>query len=283
MIKKKKTIILLVIAAAILLPLLIWTVWSNTALVLTEYTVQSPELPSAFDGFRIAHISDLHNAEMGSGNGKLLAMLRSAQPDIIAITGDLIDSRRTDVSVALEFAEAAMNIAPCYYVTGNHESRVEEYAQLKAGLLALGVVVLENDSVTLERDRQTVTLLGVTDPEFEADYWLVFPEEVMDKYLAALPQTEGFHLLLSHRPEYMNMYAQCGFNLVLSGHAHGGQFRLPIIGGLYAPGQGLFPEYDAGLFSVEGTQMIVSRGIGNSAFPLRFNNRPEVVLITLTE
>ena len=283
MIKKKKTIILLVIAAAILLPLLIWTVWSNTALVLTEYTVQSPELPSAFDGFRIAHISDLHNAEMGSGNGKLLAMLRSAQPDIIAITGDLIDSRRTDVSVALEFAEAAMNIAPCYYVTGNHESRVEEYAQLKAGLLALGVVVLENDSVTLERDRQTVTLLGVTDPEFEADYWLVFPEEVMDKYLAALPQTEGFRLLLSHRPEYMNMYAQCGFNLVLSGHAHGGQFRLPIIGGLYAPGQGLFPEYDEGLFSVEGTQMIVSRGIGNSAFPLRFNNRPEVVLITLTE
>lgn len=283
MIKKKKNIIRLVIAAAILLLLLIWTVWSNTALVLTEYTVQSPELPSAFDGFRIAHISDLHNGEMGSSNGKLLAMLRSAQPDIIAITGDLIDSRRTDVSLALEFAEAAMNIAPCYYVTGNHESRVEEYAQLKAGLLALGVVVLENDSVTLERDRQTVTLLGVTDPEFEADYWLVFPEEVMDKYLAALPQTEGFRLLLSHRPEYMNMYAQHNMDLVLSGHAHGGQFRLPIIGGLYAPGQGLFPEYDAGLFSVEGTQMIVSRGIGNSAFPLRFNNRPEVVLITLTE
>lgn len=283
MIKKKKNIIRLVIAAAILLPLLIWTVWSNKALVLTEYTVQSPELPSAFDGFRIAHISDLHNGEMGSGNGKLLAMLRSAQPDIIAITGDLIDSRRTDVSIALEFAEAAMNIAPCYYVTGNHESRVEEYAQLKAGLLALGVVVLENDSVTLERDRQTVTLLGVTDPEFEADYWLVFPEEVMDKYLAALPQTQGFRLLLSHRPEYMNMYAQHNMDLVLCGHAHGGQFRLPIIGGLYAPGQGFFPEYDAGLFSVEGTQMIVSRGIGNSAFPLRFNNRPEVVLITLTE
>jgi predicted MPP superfamily phosphohydrolase len=210
-------------------------------------------------------------------------MLRAAQPDIIAITGDLIDSRHTDVALALDFAAEAVKIAPCYYVTGNHESRLEEeYAQLKAGLLAVGVVVLENDSVTLERDGETIRLLGVQDPAFEADYWTLFPEDVMDKNLAALSQGEGFRLLLSHRPEYMDMYARYSIDLVLSGHAHGGQFRLPWIGGLYAPGQGLFPEYDAGMFSVEGTQMIVSRGIGNSAFPLRFNNRPEVVLITLT-
>ncbi len=283
MTKQKKTIMILLVVAAVLLPLLIWTIWSNSALVLTQYTVQSPELPTAFDGYRIAQVSDLHNSEFGENNEKLLAMLRSAQPDMIAITGDLIDSRSTDVAVALDFAENAMEIAPCYYVTGNHESRIEEaYAQLKAGLLELGVVVLENDSVTLERDRQTVTLLGVTDPEFEADYWLVFPEEVMDKYLAALPQTEGFRLLLSHRPEYMEMYAQHSFDLVLTGHAHGGQFRLPWIGGIYAPGQGLFPEYDAGLFEEGNTKMIVGRGIGNSIIPLRLGNRPEVVLITLT-
>lgn len=284
MTKKKKTILILTIAAAILLPLLIWTIWGNTALQLTEYTVQNPEVPSAFDGFRIAHISDLHNTEIGDHNEKLLAMLRCAQPDIIAITGDLVDFRRTDIAIALEFAGEAVKIAPCYYVAGNHETRVgDAYAQLKTDLLALGVVVLENERVTLERSGETISLLGIQDPEFEADHWRIFPDDVMDKNLAALSQEDGFQLLLSHRPEYMDMYVRYGIDLALCGHAHGGQFRLPFVGGLFAPGQGFFPEYDAGLFAEGDTQMIVSRGIGNSAFPLRFNNRPEVVLITLTE
>lgn len=283
MTKKKKIILLLAIAVAILLPLLIWTVWSDTALQLTEYTVQSPELPEAFDGFRIAQVSDLHNEEFGPGNEKILAMLRSVQPDIIAITGDLIDSRHTDVTVALAFVEKAVEIAPCYYVTGNHESRLDaEYAILKSGLLALGVVVLENDRVTLERDGETIRLLGVHDPSFEADYWRVFEVDVLDKNIGLLSQEPGFSVLLSHRPEFMDVYARHSIDLVLCGHAHGGQFRLPWIGGLYAPGQGIFPEYDAGLFEMENTKMLVSRGIGSSVFPLRFNNRPEVVLITLT-
>ena len=105
----------------------------------------------------------------------------------------------------------------------------------------------------------------------------------MEKNLAALSQGDGFQLLLSHRPEFMDMYVRYDIDLVLSGHAHGGQFRLPFLGGLYAPSQGFFPKYDAGLFEEENTKMIVSRGIGNSAFPLRFNNRPELVLITLTQ
>ena len=130
--KKKRTIILAI--AAVLLALVVWTVWGNTALELNTYTVGSKELPDAFDGYRIAHVSDLHNAEMGDGNEKLLAVLREADPDIIAITGDLIDSRNTNIEVALAFAEKAMKIAPCYYVTGNHEARVSECAELKAGL-----------------------------------------------------------------------------------------------------------------------------------------------------
>ena len=284
MTKKKKTIGILIIAAAVLLPLLIWTIWGNTALQLTEYTVQSRSIPASFDGFRIAHISDLHNTEMGDHNEKLLAMLRSAQPDIIAITGDIVDSRRTDLAVALEFVGGAVKIAPCYYVTGNHETGIgDAYDRLKAELSALGVVVLENHSVTLERGGETIRLLGVQDPEFEADHWKTFLDDVMDKNLAALSQEDGFQLLLSHRPEFMDMYVRYDIDLVLSGHAHGGQFRLPFLGGLYAPSQGFFPKYDAGLFEEENTKMIVSRGIGNSAFPLRFNNRPELVLITLTQ
>ena len=280
----KKIKIWLAISAAVLVALLVWGAWESTALVLTRYTVQCQELPETFDGFRIAQVSDLHNTEFGKDNEKLLAMLREAQPDIIAITGDLIDSRRTNVSIALAFAEQTMEIAPCYYVAGNHESRLqEEYALLKTGLLELGVVVLENEKVEIHRDGEDITLLGVLDPSFETDYWQFFPTDVMEKNVGALAQESGFTILLSHRPEFMDLYARHRINLVLSGHAHGGQFRLPLIGGIYAPGQGLFPQYDAGIFEESGTQMIVSRGIGNSVIPLRFNNRPEVVLITLTQ
>ena len=278
---RRKIIILLALCAAILAALLVWGAWESTALVLTRYTVQSQELPKAFDGFRIAQVSDLHNTEFGKDNEKLLAMLREAQPDIIAITGDLYDSRNTNISIALAFAEQAMEIAPCYYVTGNHENRSEEdYAQLKTGLLELGVVVLENEKVELHRDGASITICGIMDPSFEADYWRVMEEDVLNEHLPNL-QSEGFTVLLSHRPEHMELYVRYGFDLALTGHVHGGQVRLPWIGGLYGPGQGMFPKYDAGLFAEGDTQMVVSRGIGNSVIPLRFNNRPEVVLITL--
>ena len=128
---KKKTRCVL---AGIFLVLIVWTAWGNTALELNTYTISSRDLPDAFDGYRIAQISDLHNAEFGDGNQRLLDMLREAEPDMIAITGDLIDSRKTNVAIALAFAEEAVQIAPCYYVSGNHEARVSEYQDLKTGL-----------------------------------------------------------------------------------------------------------------------------------------------------
>lgn len=278
--KKKRLIITSV--ALVLLALTIWTAWGNTALELNIYTVTSHELPKAFDGYRIAHVSDLHNAEMGDGNEKLLAMLREAEPDIIAITGDLIDSRNTDIGVALAFAEEAVRIAPCYYVTGNHEARVSEYDELKAGLEAAGVVALENEQVEIELSGETITLLGVDDPSFNADYLFGDAAAVISTKLAEITtEADGFTILLSHRPELFDTYVECGMDLVLSGHAHGGQFRLPFVGGLVAPNQGFFPEYDSGLYTESNTNMIVSRGIGNSLLPFRFNNRPEVILIEL--
>ena len=275
---KKKIICVL---AGILLVLIVWTAWGNTALERNTYTISSRELPDAFDGYRIAQVSDLHNAEFGEGNERLLDMLREAEPDMIAITGDLIDSRKTNIVVALAFAKEAVKIAPCYYVSGNHEARVSEYQDLKTGLEEAGVTVLDDAQVKIEVSGESITVIGVNDPSFHADY-LTSGAEVMDRKLSELSSEDaGFTLLLSHRPELFDAYVAHDMDLVLTGHAHGGQFRLPLIGGLIAPNQGLFPKYDAGLYSDGSTNMIVSRGLGNSIIPFRFNNRPEVVLIEL--
>ena len=269
------------VLAAIFLALIVWTAWGNTALERNTYTISSRELPDAFDGYRIAQVSDLHNAEFGDGNQRLLEMLREAEPDMIALTGDLIDSRRTDIAVALAFAKEAVKIAPCCYVSGNHEARVSEYPELKTGLAAAGVTVLDDAQVKIEVSGESITVIGVNDPSFHADY-LTSGAEVMDRKLSELSSEDaGFTLLLSHRPELFDTYVAHDMDLVLTGHAHGGQFRLPLIGGLVAPNQGLFPKYDDGLYSEGHTNMIVSRGLGNSIIPVRFNNQPEVVLIEL--
>ena len=276
---KKKIICVL---AGILLVLIVWTAWGNTSLELNTYTISSRELPDAFDSYRIAQVSDLHNAKFGDGNQRLLEILREAEPDMIAITGDLIDSRKTNIAVALAFAKEAVKIASCYYVSGNHEARVSEYQDLKTGLEEAGVTVLDDAQVKIEVSGESITVIGVNDPSFHADY-LTSDAEVMDRKLSELSSEDaGFTILLSHRPELFDTYVAHDMDLVLTGHAHGGQFRLPLIGGLIAPDQGLFPKYDAGLYSEGNTNMIVSRGLGNSIIPFRFNNRPEVVLIELS-
>lgn len=279
---KLKKFIALAVAAVVLAALAVWTVWGNTALELNRITVSGERLPKGFDGFRIAHVSDVHNTEFGTENAKLLDTLREASPDIIAITGDLIDSRKTDIDIALRFVEAAAEIAPCYYVTGNHEARIPDYHKLRDGLSALGVYILEDEAAEVELNGEKITVFGVDDPSFQTDYLSDNAETVMKSKLNKISDTGNkFIVLLSHRPELFETYADSGADLVLSGHAHGGQFRLPFIGGFIAPNQGLFPEYDAGLYISKNTNMVVSRGIGNSIIPLRFNNRPEVILIEL--
>ena len=279
---KKKKFIFLAVAAAVLVALVIWIAWGNTALELNTYTISSSKLPQSFDGYRIAHVSDLHNTEMGKDNEKLLAMLRDADPDMIAITGDLIDSRNTDIEVALKFVREAVKIAPCYYVTGNHEARVNEYGELKAGMETAGVTVLEDVRTEISMEGATITLIGVNDPSYQTDYLFGDSETVLNTKLEELHTEDGeFTVLLSHRPELFDAYTDHGIDLVLSGHAHGGQFRLPFIGGVVAPNQGLFPEYDAGIYTEGNTNMLVSRGVGNSILPFRINNRPEVILIEL--
>ena len=280
--RKRRRWLLMGVFLAGLLGVIAWVAWGNTALVTTELSVKSGKLPAAFDGFRIVQVSDLHNASFGEGNAELLERMEQAQPDCIALTGDLVDSRHTDVETALSFAREAAKIAPSYYVTGNHEARLEEWEKLLTGLEEVGVTILQNESILLEREGQSIAFSGVEDPSFHDDPLLHDTEGIWERNLESLSPEEGrYTILLSHRPEYFAFYEKLGFDLVLAGHAHGGQFRLPGIGGLWAPGQGLFPEYDAGLYQQGGTAMAVSRGLGNSLFPFRVNNRPEIVAITL--
>lgn len=272
----------LLIGAALGTVLAGWLYWGNSALMTSEYQIVSSVLPAGFHGFRIAQISDLHNAEFGSGNEKLLSMLKGTKPDIIVLTGDFIDNRNLNIPVALAFAEKAAKIAPCYYVTGNHESRIGELPELLNGLTGADVTVLRNEKTILERNGDAVTLLGVDDPAFQSDYMTGDSGPVLTETLKELMADHmGYTILLSHRPEWFQLYREFGVNLVFSGHAHGGQFRLPFVGGVIAPNQWFFPKYDAGVFTEGDTSMVVSRGLGASIIPLRVNNRPELVVAEL--
>ena len=282
--RRKRRYIILLCVGVIGIILAIWTIWGNKAPMISELSISSDRLPASFSGFRIAHVSDLHNTEFGEKNAALLQMLSECQTDIIVITGDLIDAQHTDIKVAISFAQESVKIAPTYYVTGNHEASSSQYDTLKTGLKDAGVTVLEDEIVYLERNGEAIALLGLDDPNFtiKGDMFGEVPAMVGTKLKKMLEQDNGYSVLLSHRPELFETYVTCGVDLVLSGHAHGGQFRLPFVGGLVAPNQGLFPRYDAGLYTDGNTNMVVSRGLGNSIIPIRFNNRPEIVLIELT-
>ena len=240
---------------------------------LGEYGADDPsdhhfQQPDPLRLFRVPDRSDIRPAQRG-------------------ITGDLIDSRRTNrtnLEAALHFARKATQIAPVYYVTGNHEALSPQYSELKAGLEEAGVILLEDKAIQLEQVGEKITLIGLSDPSF------TIPDDRLGEVPAMIrtkldrladPEEGSYTILLSHRPELFDVYAASQIDLVFSGHAHGGQFRLPWIGGLVAPNQGLFPQYDAGLYTSGSTQMFVSRGIGNSIIPLRFNNRPEIVVAEL--
>ena len=279
--KRLKKRRLIPVLAALLVIFSLWTVWQNLNVKATYYELYFEDLPESFDGFAIAQISDLHNAVFGRENKQIIDILKEAGPDMIAITGDFVDSRRTDTAVSVALAGEMIKIAPCFYVTGNHESRIgEAYEKMEKELSDAGVNVLRCEQANIARDGESILIMGVDDPFF-FDRKREHRDSVMHSELNMLEYEEGFRILLSHRPEMFPDYAAHGIDLTLSGHAHGGQFRLPWIGGLVAPHQGLFAKYDGGVYREDNSVMVNSRGIGNSVIPVRINNQPEVVIVTL--
>ena len=258
-----------IIIALILIPFFLF---QNKHLVITNYTYESDKLGTDLDGYRIVQISDLHNATFGKNNRKLLDAIKLCSPDIIVITGDLVDSNHTDVERAVSFVEQAVTIAPVYYVTGNHEYWLTstDRQQTLQGILSAGAIDLDNLSVPITRGDSSFLLVGLDDHHLS--------DETLKRLLT---NQNELSIVLAHEPQYLQEYADAGADLVLSGHAHGGQFRLPFIGGLVAPDQGFLPKYTSGDYTIADTDMIVSKGLGNSIIPIRLFNYPEIVCVEL--
>jgi predicted MPP superfamily phosphohydrolase len=278
--KKKGRVILFIVIFVIAFSVWLW--WENTSIQTTHVNIRSEKIPTELDGFTIVQVSDLHNAEFGNQQDRLLKAVKSASPDIIAVTGDLIDSNHSDVTKAMEFINGAVKIAPVYYVTGNHEAWSDQYIELKKQMLMVGVDVLEDENIIIEYAGVTIQLLGLNDLDFITTDGTYERLAMIDTKLKnILGESNKYTILLSHRPELFDVYVENNIDLVLSGHAHGGQVRLPFFRGLVAPNQGFFPKYFEGLYDKKQTKMIVSRGLGNSIIPLRVNNRPELVIVEL--
>ena len=265
-----KKILILILIIIILIQ---FCLYQNKHLVITTYKYESEKLGADLDGYRIVQISDLHNAAFGKENKKLLETIRSCSPDIIVITGDLVDSNHTNVKRAAAFVEEAVKIAPVYYVTGNHEYWLDtsENEQMMQGILAAGAYDLDDEAVRIEKGESSFVLAGLDD------------QHLSDETLKNLfqEQKNELSIVLAHEPQYLQNYANAGADLVLTGHAHGGQIRLPFVGGIVAPDQGFLPEYTSGKYNSADTEMIVSRGLGNSIIPVRLFNYPEVVCVEL--
>ncbi|MBQ8830044.1 MAG: metallophosphoesterase [Oscillospiraceae bacterium] len=276
-----KKLIFIILAVLVVAALSVWIWHHNVTILTTHYTVSSEDLPESFDGFTIVQVSDLHNDLFGEGNCNLISAITAAAPDIIVLTGDIMDSYDTDLDIACEFIDGIIGIAPVYYITGNHEYRFPLiFEKFEAHMINAGVTVLRDKTAEIELNGETITIAGAEDPDFSGINNFKDSKYFADRLTALVPD-EGFTLLLSHRPDIFETYCETGADLVLTGHAHGGQFRLPILGGLFAPQQGFLPDYSEGLFEKDGTTMIISRGLGNSAFPFRINNPPELVVVTL--
>lgn len=254
--------------------LLCWLYWQNNSLVVSRYEYRSDQISPAFQGFRIVQLSDLHIREFGFQQLGLLSRVRDEQPDLIVITGDLVDSRHLNSAAAVELVAHAAKIAPVYFVSGNHELGLPEgeWEKLRQGIQEAKGVLLNNEVASISRQGETIGLIGLGDESLA--------DETLSSLTAGMDAREA-RILLAHEPQYLQRYNAGGADLVFSGHTHGGQFRLPGLGGLFAPGQGYFPKLSAGIHEKEGTTLVISRGLGNSSVPFRVFNRPEVVSIEL--
>ena len=254
----------------------------NKKLKVRKTTLKFDKLPQAFDNFKIAQVSDIHCDRVGHSDLSFIKKIKDFNPDIIVITGDVLDSYNNDMDIAYNILSQLAIIAPCYFVSGNHELRLpEEYEQLINIMKKLNITYMNNSNLLITKNNESINLVGVEDYNFFKNEDNLNHRANFIETLKELYSPDHFNILLSHRPEKFPIYADLKYELIFSGHAHGGQWRLPFIGGIFSPSQGFFPKYTNGNYVLEDSTIIVSQGLGNSSFPIRINNRIELVLATL--
>ncbi len=267
--------------------LLVELLLSNTLLSIGSLTIKNEKIPSAFNGYKIVQLSDLHGRSYGKDNACLLRKVKEQQPDIIVLTGDMVSSTHTDFDTFYSLARSLVKICPVYFVIGNHEQML--LASLRDELLdtiqSIGIIVLDNEKISLEKDGEAIDLYGLW---FNLRYYrnlknlrevYSFEEQNINQLLGE--KSDAFTILLAHNPVYFETYAAWGADLTLSGHMHGGLIRIPFIGGLLSPEVKFFPTYDAGLYAIGGKMLYVNRGLASGLFGIRFLNHPEISVFTL--
>ena len=254
----------------------------NKKLKVRKTTLKFDKLPQAFDNFKIAQVSDIHCDKVGHSDLSFINKIKNFNPDIIVITGDILDSYNNNMDIAYNILSQLAIVAPCYFVSGNHELRLpEEYEQLINRMKKLNITHLHNSKLFITKNNESINLVGVEDYNFFKNEDNLNHRANFIKTLKELYSSNHFNILLSHRPEKFPIYADIKYELIFSGHAHGGQWRIPFVGGIFSPSQGFFPKYTNGNYVLEDSTMIVSQGLGNSSFPIRINNRIELILATL--
>jgi len=270
--------------------------FENIHLTKKEYTIVSDQLPSGLVGTRFVMLSDLHNNQFGKNNEALIKAIRQVQPEFILVAGDMLVSKEhQNYEVAYNLLAELVKSYPIYYAYGNHEQRLKKREEndenmepsfflYEKQLKELGVIILDNETIRVERNGSHMDITGVS---IDLDYFKKFPRPNMEvQYLKeTIGEKKAFTILIAHNPDYFQQYAQWGADLVLSGHIHGGMVRLPFLGGVVSPQFRLFPKYDSGYFKEEvqqnTSQMIISRGLGIHTIKIRVFNRPELVVINL--
>lgn len=266
--------------------------YENKCLEKVEYSIENKKIPKEFDNFNIVQISDLHNAEFGKKNNKLLKYIDELKPDIIAITGDLVDGEKANFEVALNLVDELSKKYKVYHIIGNHEQNAltkkgkDGYKEYFNKLYKKDIINLNNEFIEIKRGDASINLYGLVIP-LECYRYLFDKKEMIDIDESYIKNSLGdineskYNVLLAHTPFYFDEYVNWGADLILSGHVHGGIIRLPFLGGLLSPNREFFPKYDVGKYESKESSMILSKGLGQSKIIVRINCRPEIVKITL--
>lgn len=261
-------------------------IFDNYMIGTKKFVIRDEDIPESFDGFRILHLSDLHNSTNGKGNETILRKVHELQPDLIFYTGDMVDREtfRSDSFIGL--AKELAKDYPAFYITGNHEDELglKEKKKFLDEIVNMGIRVLRNERVTLKRQDEEISLYALNlEPKYGRNTYHKKTGELSlkraDIETLLGKKMEGFNILLAHNPLYFEAYADYGVNLIFSGHLHGGLIRLPFVGGLLSPDRVFNPKYDRGLYERSGSRIIVSPGMGGRR--MRLFNRPMIYLAVL--